>query len=205
MQTTKLPHGCLESPRAWYCRSLKFCSLPMSISVCSVCELLDAFHLPCLRLRDDACTTVQVLYNLFEWPTRPGARLAVIGIANTLDLPERLLPRIACAPYHCTHVHVGSATAYAACQKNQQADVLTTWLAQAPAAAHRMRFSFSPYMCCSCTVRDSSWFGALGCAGKTSPSARQCHASTLMQVFSKSTGRAWAGGGWCSSRTAASS
>ena len=39
----------------------------------------------------------QVLYNLFEWPTRPGARLAVIGIANTLDLPERLLPRIACA------------------------------------------------------------------------------------------------------------
>jgi len=40
----------------------------------------------------------QVLYNLFEWPTRPGAALAVLGIANTLDLPERLLPRIACAP-----------------------------------------------------------------------------------------------------------
>lgn len=38
---------------------------------------------------------VQVLYNLCEWPTRPGARLAVVGIANTLDLPERLLPRIA--------------------------------------------------------------------------------------------------------------
>ncbi|CAL8469764.1 g9306 [Coccomyxa elongata] len=37
----------------------------------------------------------QVLYNLCEWPTRPGARLAVVGIANTLDLPERLLPRIA--------------------------------------------------------------------------------------------------------------
>lgn len=41
---------------------------------------------------------MQVLYNLFEWPTRPGARLAIIGIANTLDLPERLLPRIACDP-----------------------------------------------------------------------------------------------------------
>lgn len=39
-----------------------------------------------------------MLYNLFEWPTRPGARLAIIGIANTLDLPERLLPRIACDP-----------------------------------------------------------------------------------------------------------
>ena len=38
---------------------------------------------------------MQVLYNLFEWPTMPGARLAVVGVANTMDLPERLLPRIA--------------------------------------------------------------------------------------------------------------
>ncbi|KAJ8599815.1 hypothetical protein CTAYLR_004018 [Chrysophaeum taylorii] len=30
-----------------------------------------------------------VLYNLFDWPTR-NARLAVIGVANTMDLPERL-------------------------------------------------------------------------------------------------------------------
>ena len=37
----------------------------------------------------------QVLYNLFEWPTRAGSRLAMIGVANTMDLPERLLPRIA--------------------------------------------------------------------------------------------------------------
>lgn len=36
-----------------------------------------------------------MLYNLCEWPTRAGARLAVIGIANTLDLPERLAPRVA--------------------------------------------------------------------------------------------------------------
>ncbi|GFH11894.1 origin recognition complex subunit 1 [Haematococcus lacustris] len=35
-----------------------------------------------------------VLYNLFEWPMRPGARLAVIGISNTHDLDERVLPRI---------------------------------------------------------------------------------------------------------------
>ena len=38
---------------------------------------------------------LQVLYNLFEWPMRKGSRLAVIGVANTMDLPERLLPRIA--------------------------------------------------------------------------------------------------------------
>ena len=36
-----------------------------------------------------------VLYSFFDWPMRPGANLAVIGIANTMDLPERLLPRIA--------------------------------------------------------------------------------------------------------------
>ena len=42
-----------------------------------------------------------ILYNLFGWPQQPGAKLAIIGIANTLDLPERLLPKIArCA--HCT-------------------------------------------------------------------------------------------------------
>jgi origin recognition complex subunit 1 len=28
-------------------------------------------------------------------PTRPHSRLVVIGIANTMDLPERMLPRIA--------------------------------------------------------------------------------------------------------------
>lgn len=38
---------------------------------------------------------LQVLYNLFEWPMRRGSRLAVIGVANTMDLPERLMPRIA--------------------------------------------------------------------------------------------------------------
>lgn len=35
-----------------------------------------------------------VLYNLFEWPCRAGARLAVIGVANTMDLPERLEPKV---------------------------------------------------------------------------------------------------------------
>jgi origin recognition complex subunit 1 len=36
-----------------------------------------------------------VLYNLFDWPTRPNCRLVVLGVANTMDLPERMLPRIA--------------------------------------------------------------------------------------------------------------
>ena len=45
----------------------------------------------------DFCVTrkQQVLYNLFEWPTRPGAKLIVVGIANVQDMPERLLPKVA--------------------------------------------------------------------------------------------------------------
>ena len=36
----------------------------------------------------------KVIYNLFDWPTKANAKLVVIGIANTMDLPERLLPRV---------------------------------------------------------------------------------------------------------------
>ncbi|XP_072997176.1 origin of replication complex subunit 1-like isoform X1 [Typha latifolia] len=35
-----------------------------------------------------------VLYNILNWPTKPNSKLVVIGIANTMDLPEKLLPRI---------------------------------------------------------------------------------------------------------------
>lgn len=38
--------------------------------------------------------TQTVLYNLFDWPGRKTSRLSIIGIANTMDLPERLHPRI---------------------------------------------------------------------------------------------------------------
>lgn len=35
-----------------------------------------------------------VLYNLFEWSSRAHAQVALVGISNTMDLPERLLPRL---------------------------------------------------------------------------------------------------------------
>ena len=35
-----------------------------------------------------------VLYSLFDWPTRRASNIIVIGIANTMDLPERMLPRV---------------------------------------------------------------------------------------------------------------
>jgi origin recognition complex subunit 1 len=34
-----------------------------------------------------------VVYNFFQWPQRPNAKLIIIGIANTMDLPERLSKR----------------------------------------------------------------------------------------------------------------
>jgi len=32
-----------------------------------------------------------VMYNVFDWPTKRHARLTVVAIANTMDLPERML------------------------------------------------------------------------------------------------------------------
>ena len=32
-----------------------------------------------------------VLYQLFDWPSRPGCPLIVLAIANTMDLPERAM------------------------------------------------------------------------------------------------------------------
>jgi len=31
----------------------------------------------------------QLLYNIFDWPSRPNSNLIIISIANTMDLPER--------------------------------------------------------------------------------------------------------------------
>ena len=39
----------------------------------------------------DAC---QVLYNLFEWARMRHARIVIVGVANTMDLPERLTPKV---------------------------------------------------------------------------------------------------------------
>ena len=35
-----------------------------------------------------------VLYKLLDWPTYPFARLIVVAIANTMDLPERMQQKI---------------------------------------------------------------------------------------------------------------
>ena len=37
---------------------------------------------------------LDVLYKLIEYANRPGSRLVLIGIANSLNLPDRFLPRL---------------------------------------------------------------------------------------------------------------
>ncbi|KZV33999.1 origin recognition complex subunit 1-like [Dorcoceras hygrometricum] len=53
---------------------------------------------PCVLLIDELDLLVtrnqSVLYNILDWPTKPNSKFIVIGIANTMDLPEKLLPRI---------------------------------------------------------------------------------------------------------------
>ncbi|XP_056324749.1 cell division control protein 6 homolog [Danio aesculapii] len=42
----------------------------------------------------------EVLYTIFEWPYLPRSRVSLIGIANALDLTDRILPRLQAKP-HC--------------------------------------------------------------------------------------------------------
>lgn len=39
-----------------------------------------------------------VLYTIFEWPYLPKSRLCLVGIANALDLTDRILPRLQARP-----------------------------------------------------------------------------------------------------------
>jgi origin recognition complex subunit 1 len=36
-----------------------------------------------------------VIYNLFDWATRKSSKLIIVAIANTMDLAQRMLPRVA--------------------------------------------------------------------------------------------------------------
>lgn len=47
----------------------------------------------------------EVLYSLFEWPQLPRSSLILIGIANALDLTDRLLPRLHTFKYEPTLMH----------------------------------------------------------------------------------------------------
>ncbi|KAF4518031.1 hypothetical protein B566_EDAN009264 [Ephemera danica] len=70
-----------------------------------------------------------VLYTIFEWPCLAGSQLTLIGIANSLDLTDRLLPRlqahVSCRP-QLMH--------YAPYTKQQITDIINSRLHQAGAS-----------------------------------------------------------------------
>ncbi|KAK7502257.1 hypothetical protein BaRGS_00006621 [Batillaria attramentaria] len=66
------------------------------------CELLDKMFTTSAHRRDTTVLLVDeldllwtrkqdVMYNIFDWPTKPRARLIVLAVANTMDLPERIM------------------------------------------------------------------------------------------------------------------
>jgi len=80
-------------------------ALPQTSSTQRAVALLDEYfskkdpaRVPIVLLVDELDYLVTrkqtVLYNIFEWPTRRHSHLTVLGIANTMDLPERMLPKV---------------------------------------------------------------------------------------------------------------
>eukprot|EP00092_Neocalanus_flemingeri_P022153 GFUD01024029.1.p1 GENE.GFUD01024029.1~~GFUD01024029.1.p1 ORF type:complete len:772 (-),score=294.74 GFUD01024029.1:140-2455(-) len=64
-----------------------------------------------------------VLYTVFEWPALQSSTLALVGIANSLDLTDRVLPRLQVSPaYKPTLLHYPPYT------KQQIIDILTARL-----------------------------------------------------------------------------
>jgi len=64
-----------------------------------------------------ATPTQAVLYKVFDWLGMPNARLVLAAISNTMDLPERLLPRVA------SRLHIARVD-FAAYDKAQIYDIL---------------------------------------------------------------------------------
>lgn len=70
-----------------------------------------------------------VLYSIFEWPSIPNSRLILVGIANALDLTDRILPRLqAKCELKPTLMHFKPYT------KQQISDIISARLNQANAS-----------------------------------------------------------------------
>jgi origin recognition complex subunit 1 len=57
--------------------------------------VIDSRTYPSVVLMDELDQLVtpkqDVVYNFFNWPTLVGSKLVVIAVANTMDLPERVM------------------------------------------------------------------------------------------------------------------
>lgn len=103
----------------------------------NVCRLLVLDEVDQLGSRNQA-----VLYTVFEWPALTGSQLTLVGIANSLDLTDRLLPRLqahtSCRP-HLLH--------YAPYTKQQISNILNHRL-QEVSNCRRMCWQTDSFITC---------------------------------------------------------
>ncbi|VEU24357.1 DEKNAAC105534 [Brettanomyces naardenensis] len=74
----------------------------------------DAKRMPLVVLLDEMDQIVtksqSVMYNFFNWPSYPNSKLIVIAVANTMDLPERLLTNKISSRLGLTRIQFSSYT-----------------------------------------------------------------------------------------------
>jgi len=77
---------------------LQFCSNVQRECIVAIEQYLKTKHKSILLVLDEidqlSSKNQSILYKIFEWPTIPQSKIVVIGIANSLDLTDRLLPML---------------------------------------------------------------------------------------------------------------
>lgn len=77
---------------------LQLCSNVQRECIIAIEQYLKTKHKSILLVLDEidqlSSKNQSILYKIFEWPTIPRSKMVVIGIANSLDLTDRLLPML---------------------------------------------------------------------------------------------------------------
>lgn len=91
----------IKSANCVYAKITKILELGNSAQrecVVAIEQYLKSKHKSVLLVLDEidqlSCKNQSILYKIFEWPTIPQSKIVVIGIANSLDLTDRLLPML---------------------------------------------------------------------------------------------------------------
>ncbi|CAH1104483.1 unnamed protein product [Psylliodes chrysocephalus] len=93
----------IKSPTAIYSRIIKELNLKPNGKtekdhLTQIDKYLRKHHKPVLLVLDEIdqleSKNQSILYTIFEWPSKPNSQLLLIGIANALDLTDRVLPRL---------------------------------------------------------------------------------------------------------------
>eukprot|EP00095_Tigriopus_kingsejongensis_P002694 maker-scaffold1646_size32207-snap-gene-0.7 protein:Tk02694 transcript:maker-scaffold1646_size32207-snap-gene-0.7-mRNA-1 annotation:"hypothetical protein BRAFLDRAFT_123390" len=88
----------LQHPKDVYAKVAEGLGCPSTADPATTVERALTACEPCLLVLDEVDQLESqgqaVLYTLFEWPYLPRSRLVLLGIANALDMTDRVLPRL---------------------------------------------------------------------------------------------------------------